>query len=184
MAKTIYFAAATLDGFIADESDGIGWLTGFEPNCDGEGEDVLPAIQKFVEGVGALVMGSSTYEFIIGGEWPYGDRPTCVLTSRDLSTAEGADIRFHDGPVTEVHSEMLEAAGDRNLWLVGGGGIASDLLEAGLLDELQLTIVPIILGAGKRLFDRPVPSPMRLLSSRPFSSGMFELHYSVAPPPE
>ncbi|CAN5469157.1 hypothetical protein BH20ACT15_BH20ACT15_15080 [soil metagenome] len=66
---------------------------------------------------------------------------------------------------------------------MGGGGLASDLLEAGLLDELQLTIVPITLGSGKRLFDRPAPSPMRLLSTRTFSSGMTELHYSCAPPP-
>ncbi len=181
MPKTIYFAAATLDGFIADDDDGIEWLTAFEPNYDGEGEDVLPAISKFIEGVGALIMGSSTYEFILPHEWPYGDRPTWVLTSRDLPVAEGADIRFHDGPVADVHPEIVQAAGERDVWHVGGGGIASDLVEAGLLDELQLTVVPIILGSGKRLFDRPIPSAMRLQTTRPFSTGMYELHYSLAP---
>ncbi|CAN5469361.1 hypothetical protein BH20ACT15_BH20ACT15_15090 [soil metagenome] len=103
MSKTVYFAAATLDGFIADENDGIDWLTGFEPTYDGGGENVTQAIDEFIEGVGALLMGSATYEFILGHSWPYGDRPTWVLTSRDLPVAEGADLRFHDGSVADVH---------------------------------------------------------------------------------
>jgi dihydrofolate reductase len=71
-------------------------------------------------------MGSSTYEFILGHEWPYGDRPSWVLTSRELPIADGADIRFHDGPVADIHPEMAEAAGDRDIWVVGGGPVASE----------------------------------------------------------
>jgi dihydrofolate reductase len=178
-------AAATLDGFIADEDDGLAWLTEFEPNprYEGGGGRALAEVDLLLENTGALIMGSSTYEFLLDyGTWPYGDRPTWVLTSRDLPSAEGADIRFHNGPVAEVHPEIAEAAGDRDIWLVGGGGVASDLLEAGLLDEVRVTLVPIYLGAGKRLFDRPVTKPMNLLGHRHFAGGMAHLDLEPARP--
>jgi dihydrofolate reductase len=180
MARTIYFAAATLDGYIADPDDRIDWLTGFEPNYEGPGESAKGSIDSVIEATGALVMGSSTYEFILGHDWPYGDRPTWVLTSRELPVAEGADIRFHDGPVAEIHPEMTAAAGDRDLWVVGGGPVASELADAGLLDELWVTIVPIVLGAGKPLFSKPIERAMRLLGTRAFDSGMIELRFSLA----
>jgi dihydrofolate reductase len=178
--RTIYFAAATLDGYIADDDDGIDWLTGFEPNYEGTGDEVTGAIDEFIENTGALVMGSSTYEFILGHDWPYGDRPSWVLTSRELPDTEGADIRFHNGPVAAIHAEMVEAAGDRHLWVVGGGPVASDLADAGLLDELWVTVVPIVLGSGKALFSRPIERPMRLLGKRRFASGMIELRFALA----
>lgn len=180
VAVTQYFAAATLDGFIADEDDGIDWLTGFKPTYDGPGEKVLEAIDQQIEQTGALVMGSSTYEFILPHEWAYGDRPAWVLTSRELPTVDGADIRFHNGPVADVHPGMLEAAGDRNLWVVGGAPVADELAAAGLLDELHVTIVPVVLGSGKRLFEKPIDEPMRLLGTRRFDNGMFELRYALA----
>jgi dihydrofolate reductase len=179
VAKTQYFCAATLDGFIADDDDGIDWLQGFESGYDGPGEKVDDAINSYIEGFGALVMGSSTYEFILGHEWPYGDRPTWVLTSRELPVAEGADIRFHNGPVAEIHPEMVAATGDRDLWVVGGGPVASDLVDAGLLDELFVTIVPIVLGSGKPLFSAPIETGMTLLGTRIFENGMVELRYSL-----
>jgi dihydrofolate reductase len=180
LARTIYFAAATLDGYIADADGGIDWLTGFEPNYEGGGESVTGGIDSFLEGIGALVSGSTTYEFILGHDWPYGDRPSWVLTSRELPVAESADIRFHNGPVADIHPEMLAAAGERDLWVVGGGPVASDLADAGLLDELWVTVVPIVLGSGKPLFSRPIDRAMRLLGTRTFSSGMIELRYALA----
>ena len=179
MSKTIYFAAATLDGYISDRDDGIDWLTGFEPNYEATGEETEGAIDAFIEDTGALVMGSATYEFILGHDWAYGDRPSWVLTSRELPAVEGADIRFHNGPAADIHAEALEAAGERNLWVVGGGPVASDLVDAGLIDELWVTIVPIVLGDGKRLFSRPIDRPMRLLGTRTLKSGMHELRYAL-----
>jgi dihydrofolate reductase len=182
VAKTVYFAAATLDGLIADEDDGIEWLTGFEPSYDGPGESVKEAIDEQVAGTGALVMGSTTYEVLLRIDWPYGDRPTWVLTSRELPVAEGADLRFHDGPVAELHPEMLAAAEERHgdLWVVGGAPVASDLADAGLLDELHVTVVPVWLGAGKPLFERPISEAMRLTGTRTFSTGMVELRYELS----
>jgi dihydrofolate reductase len=180
MARTLYFCASTLDGYIATDDDGIDWLTGFEPNYEPEGESVKGSIDSVIEGTGALVMGSSTYEFILGHDWPYGDRPSWVLTSRELPVADGADIRFHNGPVAEIHPEMTAAAGDRDLWVVGGGPVASELADAGLLDELWVTIVPIVLGSGKPLFSRPISRSMRLLGTRTFDNGMLELRFALA----
>jgi dihydrofolate reductase len=180
VARTQYFCAATLDGYIADSDDGIAWLTGFEPNYDGPGESTKGAIDAFLDGIGALVMGSATYEFILDHDWPYGDRPTWVLTSRNLPEADGADVRFHDGPVADIHPEMVAAAGDRDLWVVGGGPVASQLADAGLLDDLFVTIVPVALAEGKPLFSSPIDTPMRLLGTRVFDSGMVELRYSLA----
>jgi dihydrofolate reductase len=179
MARTIYFAAATLDGYIATDDDGIDWLTGFEPNYEGSGDEVTGSIDDFIENTGALVMGSLTYEFILGHDWPYGDRPSWVLSSRELPPTEGADIRFHNGPVADIYSEMVGVAGDRHLWVVGGGPVASDLVDAGLLDELWVTVVPIVLGSGKPLFSRPIEKAMRLLGTRTFGSGMIELRFEL-----
>ncbi len=74
---------------------------------------------------------------------------------------------------------MLEAAGDKDLWLVGGGGLAGDMRDAGLLDELQVTIVPVVLGSGKPLFERPVDEPMQLANAHAMDSGMVHLTYSL-----
>jgi dihydrofolate reductase len=179
MPKTVYFCAATLDGYIADADDGIDWLQQHEGTGPSDAEPMEGVIDSFLKGIGALVMGSSTYEFILGhGGWSYGDRPTWVLTSRDLPAIEGADVRFHTGPVEDVHGEMLAAAGDRDLWLVGGGPVASQFADIGLLDEALVTIVPIVLGEGKPLFEDPVRA-MTLLGARAFRNGMVELRLAL-----
>jgi dihydrofolate reductase len=185
MARTQYLAAATLDGYIADPDDGLGWLMGYESPYERgeepEGESARGAVDAYMEGIGALVMGSTTYEFLLreAENWPYGERPSWVLTSRELPLAEGADVRFHDGPVEDIHAEMLEAAGDRDLWVLGGGPVASQLVDKGLLDDLLVTIVPVVLGAGKTLFEKPIDRPMKLVGTRVFDSGMVELRYEL-----
>jgi dihydrofolate reductase len=182
MAKAQYFCAATLDGYIADTDDGLAWLMDYKGNGGpSDAEPMEGVIDSFLEGIGALVMGSATYEFILDhGGWAYGDRPTWVLTSRELPLVEGGDVRFHNGPVEEIHDEMLAAAGDRNLGIVGGGPVASQFAEKGLLDELLVTIVPVALSNGKPLFERPVMEPMKLVGARAFNNGMVELRYALS----
>jgi len=129
-------------------------------------------------------MGSVTYEWILREvtEWPYPTKPTWILTSRELSEpdGEGVDVRFAGGEIGDLHDEMLAAAGDRGLWIVGGGDVASQYTDRGLLDELIVTIVPVVLGAGKQLFDRRVEGgPMQLLDTRAFDTGMVELRYEM-----
>lgn len=183
MARTVYYAAMSLDGYIADPDENLEWLTGFEgPGYAGEAAEPGPmegSYERFYGGVGAMVMGAKTYEFILDQDWPYGDMPSWVLTSRDLPGIEGADgLRFASGPVADVHRRAAEAAGDRDVWLVGGGNVATQYLDAGLLDVVQVTIVPVVLGAGLPLFAGPVP-PMKLLDLTPYGNGMAELTYEV-----
>ena len=187
-ARTQYYCAATLDGFIADPDDGLGWLLGYDGSYAGEGGEPGPmgeglAYERFYDGVGALVSGSATYEFILGhegagGEWPYPGKPYWVLSSRDLPVPEGADVRVGAAEVADLHAEMLAAAGERNLWVVGGGDVASQFADAGLLDEVLVTVVPVVLGEGKPLFGRALPGgPLRLTGTTVFESGMVELRY-------
>jgi dihydrofolate reductase len=193
MTKTQYYCAATLDGYIADADDGIDWLTGYEGTYAGEEAESGPmseggSYQAFYEDVGALVSGSVTYEFVLGhiaggGSWPYAGKPCWVLSSRDLPVpeGEGVDVRIENGSVRELYERMIESAGDRNLWIVGGGNVASQFADAGLLDEVLLTVVPVVLGEGKPLFDRGLHGgPMELTGVTPHSNGMVALSYRVA----
>jgi dihydrofolate reductase len=192
MAKTQYYCAATLDGYISDSDDGLDWLTGYQGSYDGGGAEPGPrgeggAYERFYEGVGALVSGSTTYRFLLdhlaeGGEWLYRGKPYWVLSSRDVEVAngEGVDVRIVNAAVTEVWDEMIESAGGRNLWVVGGGNVASQFADAGLLDELLVTVVPVVLGAGKPLFEKLLPGdPLQLIGVRTFNTGLVELSYAL-----
>ncbi|HEX6115853.1 MAG TPA: dihydrofolate reductase family protein [Solirubrobacterales bacterium] len=189
-SRVQYYAAQTLDGFIAELDDGLDWLLGYEGSYSGEGP-IEPgpmsgggSYERFYDGVGALVSGSATYEFILEHEgaskWPYPGKPYRVLSSRDLPVPEGADVRVGPGDAAEVHAELAAAAGERNIWIVGGGGVASQFAEAGLLDEVLVTVVPVVLGEGKRLFDRALPGgPLQLTGTSVFETGMVELRYEL-----
>jgi dihydrofolate reductase len=187
MSRTQYYCATTLDGFIAESDDTIRWLTGYEGSY--EGPDAVPmkgTYDEFYDRVGAHVSGSVTYEFVLNevDEWPYRGKPCFVLTSRDLPTpdGDGVDVRFARGGVRDLYGEMIESAGDRSLWVVGGGNVASQFADEGLLDEVIATVVPVVLGTGKPLFDRRLPGgPMRLAGTRAFDTGMVELRYEIDP---
>jgi dihydrofolate reductase len=185
MARAVYYAACSLDGYIADPDDGIDWLTGYQGSFDDPAAEPMEgSYDRFYEGVGALVMGSVTYRWLLEHveTWPYSGEPVWVLSSRDLPRPEGedVDVRVVEAPVTALYDEMTEAAGERDLWVVGGGNVASQFTDEGLLDELIVTLVPVVLGEGKPLFDRRLPGgPMRLLGARSFDTGMVELRYAV-----
>lgn len=116
-----------------------------------------------------------TYEFILdaltdGSEWPYKGKPAWVLTSRDLPEPDGedVDVRIANAGLGDLHDEIMAAAGERNLWVVGGGNVASQFADEGLLDEVLVTIVPVVLGEGKPLFARRLPGgPMQLMARPP-----------------
>jgi dihydrofolate reductase len=180
--KTQFYTATSLDGFIATEDDSLEWLFPL-----GElGESSYPA---FIAEIGALAMGSTTYEWMlrnadkviaeVGSAWPY-TQPTWIFTSRKLPLIESADIRFVSGDVRQVHAEMRAAAGDKNIWVVGGGDLAGQFYDAGLLDELILQVGSVTLGKGKPLFPRRVLSPhLKLMSVRQMGTSMAEMRYEV-----
>jgi dihydrofolate reductase len=197
VATTVYYCASSLDGYIAEADDSLDWLLSHRGTFEDEAAEPAPmseggAYEGFYEGVRALVAGSTTYEWILdhldvagGGRWPYRGKPFWVLSSRELRPPadEEADVRVVDASVGELYGEMAAAAGEGDgvLWVVGGGGVASQFAEAGRLDEVHLTVVPVVLGAGKPLFERRLPSgSMRLTGTRAFENGMVELRYALS----
>jgi dihydrofolate reductase len=179
-----YYCAASLDGYIAESDDSIDWLTGYEGSFEGaDSPEGQGGYESFYEGIGALVMGSVTYEWVLehASDWPYAGKPAWVLSSRELPTPAGEhDVRVVNAEAPELIDEMLDAAGERDLWIVGGGNVASQFADNGLLDRVEVTLVPVVLGSGKPLFERRVPGgPMQLVEARTFSSGMVGLTYEV-----
>lgn len=150
MSITTYYTATSLDGFIADEQHSLEWL--FRHDLDTAGPLNYDA---FFARIGAVVMGSSTYEWLLrheGQAWPFR-LPAWVMTTRDLPKADG-DVRFARGDVRAVHDEMAVAAGGKDLWVVGGGDLAGQFADAGLLDEVILSIAPVTLCGGAPLLPR------------------------------
>ena len=179
----------SLDGFIAESDDTLAWLMGYEGTYEGgEGKPMNGAYDRFYEGIGALVMGSATYGFVLeyGRGWAYGGQPTWVLSSREWPLPEGedVDVRIVAASAEELYDELVAAAGERDVWVVGGGNVASQFADAGLLDDVLVTIVPVVLGEGKPLFDRRLPGgPMQLTGTQVFANGMVELRYEIAREP-
>jgi dihydrofolate reductase len=180
--KTQYYTASSLDGFIATPDDSLEWLFPL-----GDINDT--GYPQFIAGVGALAMGSSTYEWMLRhvvrpgtaqpGPWPY-EQPTWVFSSRPHAPVAGARIRFVRGDVRPVHQEMRAAAGDRNIWLVGGGDLVGQFHDAGLLDEVIVQVGSVTLGAGKPLLPRAIVKPsLRLVEARRIGDGFAELRYEV-----
>ena len=158
MTKIAYVTATSLDGYLADADDSLEWLFAVDGGDDAQGE-----LTGFVEGVGVLVMGSTTYEWVVRHEsllahpekWQgyYGDRPTYVFTSRaDVVRIPGADIRFVSGPVADNIEEIVATAGEKDVWMMGGGDLAAQFAAAGHLDEIQVSVAPVMLGGGAPLF--------------------------------
>ncbi|MGK2865149.1 MAG: dihydrofolate reductase family protein [Mycobacterium sp.] len=158
--KTIYFTASTLDGFVVDEADSLDWLLtrDFDPTG-------VFGYEAFVAEVGALAMGSSTYEWIVKnqpGQWMYS-QPSWVLTTRSGIVQYGHPVQTFDGDIAQLHGALVSAAGDKDVWVVGGGRTAAQFVAEGLVDELVVTYAPCTVGAGARLL--PIRSEWELVEA-------------------
>jgi dihydrofolate reductase len=161
MTRLVYFTACTLDGFIADEHDSLDWL--FEvPHAEEDG-----SWDRFIDGVGVLVMGATTYQWTLDRyftdhpeRWQefHGDHPCWVFTHRDLPGIPGVEIHFASGDVCSAYEAIATAAGEKNIWLVGGGDLVGQFDDGGLLDEIEVHMTPVTLGAGRPLLPRRITS--------------------------
>lgn len=178
MADFQYFVAASLDGFIATETDDLSWLLQFD-GFDGGAE----SYDAFMAGVGCIAMGGSTFQWLMDhepGAWPYPRTPCWVFTHHEFRAPKDADIKFVRGDVAEFVPDLVEAAAGNNVWVVGGGDLAAQFAAAGKLDEIILSVIPVVLGSGKRLLPLPGPTaPLQLTSSRQLGSGIVENRYRL-----
>ena len=179
--KTQFYGATSLDGFLATTDHDLGWLLQF-------GEVEGSSYPAFIRDVGALAMGSHTYEWMLrhvidaGQPWPYAP-PAWVFSSRKLRPLPGVDVRFVNGDVRPVHAAMQQAAAGRNLWVMGGGPLVGQFYDAGLLDELIVQIAPVTLGAGQPMLPRQITQPALQLQSVNMLGGIFaELRHTVPKP--
>ncbi|MGY1784983.1 dihydrofolate reductase family protein [Geodermatophilus sp. SYSU D00698] len=181
MTRTVYYTATTLDGFIAGPGHSLDWLLTREADAEG-----AMGYQAFEKTVGSLVMGASTYEWVREhgdpDTWSY-DQPAWVLTHRQLTPYEGADVRFTSADTPDdlraLHAEMTAAAGDLDVWIVGGGPVAAQFARAGLLDEVVVSIAPVTLGAGMPL----LPAHVELVTREVAQNGEFVVvRYDVVRP--
>jgi dihydrofolate reductase len=176
---------ASLDGFIARKDGRVDWLETSDEFADGEGME--PGfVEAFLKTIDCYVMGSRTYETALqfeqqGMGWAYGDKPTFVLTSRELPGVRDS-VEFHSGDLARFVNERLRPR-FRSIWVVGGPAVCSECLRLGLADEVRYSILPILIGAGVPFFDAlELDITLHLAEVKAYKSGMVELRYEVARP--
>jgi dihydrofolate reductase len=174
--------AASLDGFIARKDGRVDWL---ETSDEFAGGDTMDPefVETFLKTIDCYVMGSRTYETALGLEaqglgWPYGDKPTFVLTSRELPHIRDT-VEFHSGDLAQFVNELLRPR-FRSIWVVGGSMVSAECLRLGLAEEVRYSILPILIGDGIRFFvklDKDIA--LHLAEVKAYKSGMVELRYEV-----
>jgi dihydrofolate reductase len=173
-------AVASLDGFIASKDNSISWLE-TEGNCYEPGVSIsAEEAEAFVKSIDCYVLGSRTYEHALQLGWPYGDTPTIVVSSRELPKARPS-VEFYSG---DLHALVTEKLSERfgNVWLVGGAMLCQRFLELGLVHEIKLTIAPVLLGDGLRLFGLLTEQRWELKNVVAYKNGYVELTYGTSGP--
>jgi dihydrofolate reductase len=174
--------AASLDGFIARKDGRVDWL---ETSDEFPGGDTLDPefVEAFLKTIDCYVMGSRTYETALSFEakglgWPYGDKPTFILTSRNLPRTRDT-VEFYSGDLAQFVKGRLRPT-FRSIWFVGGGVVSAECLRLGLADEVRYSILPILIGEGIKFFetlDRDIA--LHLVEVKTYKSGTVALRYEV-----
>jgi dihydrofolate reductase len=182
VSRVTIHMAASLDGFIARKDGSVDWLETTDEFAGGETLSQAH-VEQFLATIDCYVMGSRTYQTALDFErrgfgWSYGDKPTVVLTRRELPKHRDT-VEFHSGDLGELVDGRLRPA-FRNIWFVGGGTVTGECLRLGLADEVRYSIVPILIGDGIPFFsglDREVK--LHLLEVKAYKSGIVELRHEV-----
>ncbi len=167
MSKIIYYVAASQDGYIATTDHQLDWLDSFPL-----GADATP-YETFYETIGAVVMGAETYRWIMthsANSWPYSQIPTLVISNSPLVFPESLNITQVTGDASTVAQYARQAAKERDVWLVGGGKTAAWFADAGELQQLFITTIPVFLGKGVEILPvrqsiRAIPQSLRVLKN-------------------
>ena len=182
ISRVTIHMVASLDGFIARKDGSVDWLETADEYAAGETMDPA-SIEAFLKTIDCYVMGSRTYETALNFEakgfgWAYGDKPTFVLTHRDLPRTR-ANVEFYAGDLADLVNGRLRKT-FRSIWFVGGGVLSAECLRLGLADEVRYSIVPIAIGEGISFFetlDKDVA--LHLAEVKAYRNGMVELRYEV-----
>ncbi len=169
---------SSLDGFIARRDNSVSWLESPSDAYEkGIPEDMA---EEGVEAIDCFVLGARTYEHALELGWPYGDTPTVVLTHRHLPSTRSS-VEFQSGDLRRLVQETLSPC-FRNIWLVGGALLCQEFLRLGLVDEIRLSIAPVLLGDGLALFGKSNPETRWFLKDViAYKTGFVELCYRRAP---
>lgn len=171
MAEIVGYIAASLDGFIADENDNLEWLFEYDGMDLGEHD-----YRIFLKSIRTIVMGRGTYEFLAKDPtpWAYDEQRVIVVTSRPIDNPKGS-IEIRDN-VDDLIAE-LRALDDGNVWMLGGGMLQMAFMERCALDEIEIYIIPELLGGGRPLFPPTgFRSSPELISAKTLDKGCVRLH--------
>ena len=169
---------SSLDGFIARKDNSISWLdipgSVYEAGVSISDQEVA----TFLKTIDCYVLGSRTYEHALELGWPYGDTPAIVVTGRKFAAARKS-VEFYAGDLNTLVDVKL-APRFRNIWLVGGAMLCQRFLDLGLVDDITLTIAPVLLGEGLRLFaGSPAEKKWNLKNVVAYKNGFVELSYAA-----
>lgn len=174
--------ATSLDGFIARKDGSVDWLETADEFEDGDTMDP-EFVTEFLKTIDCYVMGSRTYETALSFEarglgWSYGDKPTFVLTSRELQKTRDS-VDFYSGDLSRLVNERLKPK-FRSIWFVGGGAVSGECLRRGLADEVRYSIMPILIGEGIPFFEGVNQDvALHLMEVKAYKSGMVALRHEV-----
>jgi dihydrofolate reductase len=177
--KITMHMVSSLDGIVAKKDNSVSW---FETSSNyGKGVSGQDP-EEFLKTIDCYVMGSRTYEHALklskSYGWAYGDKPTIVVTSRKLPI-ERPNIEFYSGDLNKLVNERIKSR-YKNVWLVGGAILAKDFIRLKLIDEIRISILPIMLGDGTLFFDRVgLEQALHLKDVTGYKNGMVELSYEV-----
>lgn len=165
---------ASVDGFIEAKDGSMGWFETadrYDAGVDGENPE------EFLKTIDCYVMGARTYELAVKLGWIYGDKPTVVVTHRDLPR-ERPTVELYAGDLAALVARL--AARYRSIWVVGGAALVRDFLQQGLVADIRLSILPVILGDGLPFFDRiGALQPLHLKKVTGYKTGIVELWYEL-----
>ena len=167
------YIAVSLDGFIADEDGDVHWLEAFEKDDYGYGE--------FIQSIGSILMGRVTYDQILNfREWPYKEIPVLVWSGGKVESLPDGAIGWSEN-IEKTASWLKEQAGDGDVWILGGARTIQTFLSAGMIDRMDLFVIPVLLGGGIRLFagEGSEPQLFKLDNVQPYANGVVQLSYNI-----
>ena len=173
MSQFVVYIAMSLDGFIADEEGSVGWLESFESDKYG--------YEGFIESLGSMIVGRVTYEQMVSfGTWPYGEIPTLVWSGSSLEDLPMAAVSWSED-LENTAKWLAEQADGQDVWVMGGAKTIKAFNDAGIIDRMEIFIIPVLLGGGVRLFEEGAAQPqlLKLEDVQPYANEVVKVTYTT-----